>query len=275
MKLLNSILGGMAGAILAGSVMAEPVIRPLSRDDAITLRVEAAQAALAAFRVTARPAHMIRYPVAIETRTPTVRPVARRGFLPNTRWDHKSGSDVWTRAAMTAIAAHGEGLDSVIPRDIDRWCPGYASNSPTMRQAFWVGMMSALSKYESTYNPQAVGGNGRWFGLLQIYPDTARRYGCRARTGEALKNPTENLSCAARIMAVTVARDRAVALHDGRWRGVAADWGPMTSRSKIAAMADWTAKQRYCQVQTQVRPQARPVLNATVSTMDAVSPGSG
>jgi hypothetical protein len=38
--------------------------------------------------------------------------------------------------------------------------------------------------------------------LLQIYPDTARRYGCRARTAEALNNPVENLSCAARIMAV-------------------------------------------------------------------------
>ncbi len=265
----------MAGAILATAVTAEPVIRPISRDDAIALKVEAAAAALASFRVVPRPAHMIRYPVQVNTREPALRPVARAAFLPNTRWDHKRGSDVWTRAAMSAIAGHAEALDSVVPRDIDRWCPTYASNSPTMRRAFWVGMMSALAKYESTYNPTAVGGGNRWFGLLQIYPDTARRYGCRATTGEALKNPTENLSCAARIMAVTVARDRAVALHDGRWRGVAADWGPMTSRNKIAAMADWTSRQAYCQVPVLVRPQARPSLRATVSTMDAGSPGSG
>ena len=71
-----------------------------------------------------------------------------------------------------------------------------------MRRAFWVGMMSALSKHESTYNTRAVGGGDLWYGLLQIYPDTARRYGCRARKGEALNNPVENLSCAARIMAV-------------------------------------------------------------------------
>ncbi len=275
MTLLRTILGGMAGVILASAVTAEPVIRPLSRNDAIAQKVEAATAALAAFRVVPRPAHMIRYPVAVNATEPTMRPVARAAFLPNTRWTHKTGSDVWTRAAMSAIAGHGEGLDSVIPRDIDRWCPSYATNSPTMRRAFWVGMMSALAKYESTYNPQAVGGGNRWFGLLQIYPDTARRYGCRATTGEALKSPTENLSCAARIMAVTVARDRAVALHDGRWRGVAADWGPMTSRNKIAAMADWTRQQSYCQVTVLTRPQARPELRATVSTMDAASPGSG
>ncbi|MEY1555967.1 transglycosylase SLT domain-containing protein [Yoonia sp. R2331] len=265
----------MAGVILATATLAEPVIRPLSRDDAIAQKVDAAAAALAAFRVMPRPAHMIRYPVAVNQTEPTLRPVARAAFLPNTRWDHKRGSDVWTRAAMSAIAGHADALDSVVPRDIDRWCPAYAQNSPALRRAFWVGMMSALAKYESTYNPTAVGGGNRWFGLLQIYPDTARRYGCRARTGEALKNPTENLSCAARIMAVTVARDRAVALHDGRWRGVAADWGPMTSRNKIAAMSDWTRAQSYCEVRTVVRPQARPVLRATVSTMDAASPGSG
>lgn len=282
MSFKTTILGGMVGVILAGAAIAEPIIRPLSRDDAVAQRVAAAQAQLAAFRVVPRPAHMIRYPVAVNATAPTLRPVARAAYLPNTRWDHKRGSDVWTRAAMSAINAQDSGLDSVVPRDIDRWCPAYVQNSPQMRRAFWVGMMSALAKYESTYNPNAVGGGNLWYGLLQIYPDTARRYGCRATTGEALKNPTENLSCAARIMAVTVARDRAVALHDGRWRGVAADWGPMTSRSKSAAMAEWTRQQDYCQIPTQVRPQMRPdtllageavPVTARISTM-GVSPVS-
>ena len=141
--------------------------------------------------------------------------------------------------------------------------------------AFWVGMMSALSKHESTYNPRAVGGGDRWYGLLQIYPDTARRYGCRATTGEALKNPVDNLSCAARIMAVTVQRDQAVALRDSRWRGVAADWGPMTKPSKIAEMANWTSKQSYCQPLENKRPTARPTTpewSATVSTMTMAVP---
>ncbi len=270
MSIHRTILGGMVGAMLATGLWAAPDIRPLSRDDAAAQRVTAEREALAAFRVTARPAHMIRYPVAIETDPPSLRPVARMSYLPNTRWDHKSGSDIWTRTAMSAVS----GLDSLVPRDIDRWCPAYAEADARDRRAFWVGMMSALSKYESTYNPTAVGGGGRWFGLLQIAPGTARAYGCRATSGEALKNPRLNLSCAARIMNVTVARDLAVAVHDGRWRGVAADWGPMTSRNKIAAMSAWTSRQDYCQPDVVVRPRVRPAWSATVSTMDAVSPVS-
>lgn len=271
----KTILGGILALVITGTAFADPAIRPMSRDDAAFARITAQEAALAAFRVKGRPAHMIRYPVAIETSLPTVRPVARNSYVPRTRWDANGGSKVWTRAAMVAVGAHGEGLDSVVPRDIERWCPAYAENPENLRRAFWVGMMSALSKHESTYNPRAVGGGDRWYGLLQIYPDTARRYGCRATTGEALKNPVDNLSCAARIMAVTVQRDQAVALRDSRWRGVAADWGPMTKPSKIAEMANWTSKQSYCQPLENKRPTARPTTpewSATVSTMTMAVP---
>ena len=256
--------------MIAGSALANPVIRPLSRDDIATARVAEAQVVLAAYSPTARPPHMIRYPVEANLTAPTMRPLARNSFLPRTRWDFKDGSQIWTRAAMVSVGAYGDGLDSIVPRDIDTWCPAYAQNSPTLQRAFWVGMMSALAKHESTYRPTAVGGPDLWYGLLQIYPDTARRYGCRARTGEALKNPVENLSCAARIMAVTVARDQAVAVRDSRWRGVAADWGPMTKPSKIAEMAAWTRKQTYCTPVDFTRPVARPngaAWTATISTM--------
>lgn len=258
MKLKHLFLGGILGVCVAGMALADPITRPLSRIDATTARIAAEAAALAAFRAKGRPPHMIRYPVVIETREPTVKPMARQSFLPRTRWDFKSGSDMWTRAAMGALRAQGDKLATIVPRDIERWCPAYEKNPPLLRRAFWVGMMSALAKHESTYNPRAVGGGNLWYGLLQIYPDTARRYGCRARTGEALKNPADNLSCAARIMAVTVARDRAVAVRDTRWRGVAADWGPMTKPKKIAEMSNWTSRQTYCQPIENTRPNARP-----------------
>lgn len=256
------ILGGLLALTMGAAAAADTGLRPLSRADAVAQAQSAETARLAAFRAVARPAHMIRYPVTIETREPEVRPVARVEHLPSTRWAHKRGSDTWTRAAMVAVSSFGDGLESIVPRDIARWCPAYTTNSVSDRRAFWVGMMSALAKHESTYNPRAVGGGNLWYGLLQIYPDTARRYGCRARTGEALKDPVENLSCAARIMNVTVLRDNAVAVHDGRWRGVAADWGPMSNRSKIAEMSAWTARQPYCQVPVQVRPVARPAFMA-------------
>ncbi len=146
----------------------------------------------------------------------------------------------------------------MVPRDIGDWCPAYASNSTERRAAFWAGFASALAKHESTYRPDAVGGGGRWYGLLQILPATARGYGCRARSGNALKDGSANLSCALRIMAVTVPRDRAVSIRDNRWRGVAADWGPMRSSSKRRDMANWLRAQSYCQPLSSTRPKLRP-----------------
>lgn len=273
MKYAKIILGGILALCVGAAAVADTSVRPVSRDDVVTSKAEAATVLLAGFRVRERPDYMIRYPAIVETHAPAVRPLARSAYLPNTRWDHKDGSDLWTRAAMTAIAGHGDGLESLVPRDVDQWCPAYTENGPEKRRAFWVGMMSALAKHESTYNPRAVGGGDLWFGLLQIFPDTARRYGCYARTGEALKDPEDNLSCAARIMNVTVARDNAIAVRDSRWRGIAADWGPMSNQSKRSEMVAWTNRQSYCQPQTNKRPEARPARDwdITLSTMNVPS----
>ncbi len=258
--------------------------RPFSRADAIVQRTEAAfarveaeRAALAAFRPEARPAYMLRYPVEI-SENPTMRPIARVNYIPDARWDFRDDSASWTRAALAALRTHGSRMEETVPRDIANWCPGYTNNPPHLRRAFWVGMMSALAKHESTYRPTAVGGPDLWYGLLQIYPDTARRYGCRATTGEALKDPEDNLSCAVRIMNVTVPRDNAIAVRDSRWRGVAADWGPMTNRSKIAEMSAWTRQQDYCQARpvemlTSLRPQSRPSAEAPTATLSTMNEG--
>lgn len=276
----RALLGGILATMLGSGVFAEgPVTdaRPLSRSDAVVLRADLAitraedaraarLAALAAARPNPRPDHMLRYPVEI-SQNPSVRPVMRVNYIPDTRWDFRDGSDSWTRAALSALRTHGSEMEDTVPRDIAAWCPAYEQNPPHLRRAFWVGMMSALAKHESTYRPEAVGGGNLWFGLLQIYPDTARRYGCRATTGEGLKDPEDNLSCAVRIMNVTVPRDNAIAVRDNRWRGVAADWGPMTRPNKIAEMAAWTRQQEYCTVPFQTRPQVRPAtVQATLST---------
>lgn len=174
------------------------------------------------------------------------RPVARDPYLPAARWDDIEDAALWTRVAMSAFAANAPEITDVVPRDIETWCPAYVDADEEQRRAFWVGMMSALAYHESRFLPHVAGGPDLWFGVMQIYPPTARGYECRATTGNALRDPTENLSCATRIMAVTVPRDEAVAVHDGRWRGVAADWGPMVSRSKRNDMIEWTRAQNYC-----------------------------
>ena len=176
--------------------------------------------------------------------------------LPDMRWGEKDGRRNWTRAILSGLRSHASNLPTIVPGDIHTWCPAYPSAGIEQREAFWAGMISALAWHESTHRPTAVGGGGLWYGLVQIYPDTARRYGCKARTGAALKDPEDNLSCALRIMAVTVARDKVVSQG---MRGVAADWGPFHSRRKRTDMINWTRSQSYCQgLSRSLRPRLRP-----------------
>lgn len=165
--------------------------------------------------------------------------------LPVTRWDHRPEAETWTRAALTAVETHGAALPATLPADIGTFCPGYASATEEDRAAFWVGLMSAVARYESTYRPEAAGAGGRYRGLMQISPETASNYGCAA-TGRGLYDGASNLSCAIRIAARQVARTGVVAGAPGRWGGVAADWMPMRDASKRVEIAQWTANQSYC-----------------------------
>ncbi len=165
------------------------------------------------------------------------------GALPVARWDHVPQASRWTSATLEALDGPGAGLVNLVPADIETWCPSYVGATAPVRKAFWVGLLSALAKHESTWRPEAAGGGGLWFGLLQIAPATARNYGCAAKSADALKNGEANLRCAVRIMGVTVPRDGVIAAGGG---GVAADWGPFHQASKRAEMAAWTRSQPYC-----------------------------
>lgn len=166
--------------------------------------------------------------------------------LPVMAWDHQGEhTDAWTAATLAALQTEGAALLSEVPADIATWCPSYVEAPPRERAAFWAGLLSALARFESTWNPQAVGGGGRWFGLVQISPGTARAYGCDADSGSELTDGAANLQCAVEIAARTVTRDGVVAAGGG---GFAADWGPFTSADKRAEMAAWVSSQDYCRV---------------------------
>ena len=161
--------------------------------------------------------------------------------VPVMRWDHRPEAETWTAATLQALSHHGAALPAYTPADIAEYCPGYATADAEDRAAFWAGLLSALAKHESTWRPDAVGGGGRWFGLVQIDPATARGYGCRAQTGQALKDGAANLSCAVRIASAQVLRRGSVD------RGMR-DWGPFHSQAKRAEMRAWTRAQPYCKV---------------------------
>ena len=157
-------------------------------------------------------------------------------------WGATPGSDAWTAATLAALEQHGDAMIAQVPGDIASFCPGYEAQDAEGRRAFWAGLMSSVAKHESTWNPRASGGGGRWLGLMQIAPATWRHYGC---TGEIM-NGADNMACAVKIASRQVGRDNAVARADGHWRGVARDWAPMRSAKKRADIAAWTAAQPYC-----------------------------
>lgn len=165
-------------------------------------------------------------------------------FEPVMRWDHRPEAGEWSRTAFAALDTHASALPDLVPEDIEEWCPDYAEAPEEDREAFWVGLMSALARHESTWNPNAVGGGGQWFGLVQISPATARHYGCAATSGSALTDGAANVSCALRIWSQTVPRDGVVAAGRG---GVAADWGPFVQAEKREEMRAWISSQPYCQ----------------------------
>jgi len=62
-------------------------------------------------------------------------------------------------------------------------------------------------------------------------------------------------------MATTVPRDGVIHASSPRWRGVAADSGPMRSPMKRQEMANWLRGQDYCQRTSSPRPHPRPAMS--------------
>jgi Transglycosylase SLT domain len=163
---------------------------------------------------------------------------------PPMRWDHRPEAIEWTEATLVAVSTKDPVLADIVPADIAEWCPGYAQSDVSERRAFWAGLLSSVAKYESSWNPGAAGGGGRWIGLMQISPNTAANYGCDATSTAALKDGSANLACAVEIMSDQVAKDGVVAGTGNR--GIGRDWMPLRDEGKRSEMAAWTKAQPYC-----------------------------
>jgi hypothetical protein len=160
------------------------------------------------------------------------------------RWDHHPEGQEWTESTLIALSTKDAVLSEQVPEDIATWCPAYPEAPIEARRAFWAGLLSTVAKYESTWNPQASGGGGRWIGLMQISPRSASYFGCEATSVGALKDGEANLACAVEIMSEQVAKDGLVAGNGNR--GIGRDWAPLRSSEKRSEMAAWTRSQPYC-----------------------------
>ena len=168
------------------------------------------------------------------------------GQMPPMQWDVRPEGRAWTASTLAAIESHDPVLAEAVPADVDTWCPGYEEASIEERRAFWAGLMSAVARYESSWNPQAAGGGGRYIGVMQISPRSADYHQCEADTASELKAGAENLECATQMVAKAVATDGVVV--GGGNRGIGRDWMPFRNAEKRAAMAAWTRAQPYCKL---------------------------
>ncbi|MDF0599898.1 transglycosylase SLT domain-containing protein [Psychromarinibacter sp. C21-152] len=174
------------------------------------------------------------------------KPAPDTAQVPPMRWDFRPEAREWTLSTMNALETHGAVLPTLTPSDIDEWCPAYRTAPVDQRKAFWAGLFSALAKHESRWTPDASGGGGRWLGLLQIAPATARGVGCRAQTAAALFDGSANLSCGVRLAAHEMPRKNRILGGPGRWGGVAQHWAPFRYPDKVADMRNWLRAQPYC-----------------------------
>lgn len=178
--------------------------------------------------------------------TESTNAVGRATTPPPMGWDaHHPQAAEWTVNTLMAVAEEDAALANRVPADIAAWCPGYTKGGLMERRAFWAGLISAVGKYESSYNPRAAGGGGRYIGIMQISPRSAANYGCDATSSAELKDGSANLACAVEMLAYQVERD-GLAVGNGS-QGIGRDWMPFRKADKRAAMKTWISQQSYCQ----------------------------
>jgi hypothetical protein len=165
----------------------------------------------------------------------------------------------WTRAAFAAVSEAGGRLwqSGFGPADISAYCPAYSTQSETNRKLFWVGLISALARFESNFRPETTyveefsdpDGPVVSRGLLQIsrFSANQRAYGCAIGDQQELHDPAINLRCGVKILNYQVPRGGRIAgMVDGRWKGASAYWSPFRKEQRRRAIAAWTSRQNYC-----------------------------
>jgi hypothetical protein len=150
-------------------------------------------------------------------------------------WDHLPEAPAWRQATKAALRTDGAALLAAEPRDVARYCPVYPEADDSARADFWTGMIAAVAKYESSWNPRALGPGRRYHGLMQISPATARGAGCDP---DRLLDGAENLGCAVRIAARRAAASEVA--------DVMRDWGPMQKRDVQRSIAAHLRDEPYC-----------------------------
>ena len=186
-------------------------------------------------------------------------------------WDGQLDGATWTALALEALVDIGDPLVSAEPSDIAEFCPRYADLDADGRRAFWVGVLSAMSRFESNFDPEAsfdepahcpteacrismTTADGRPVvsrGLLQLSQESANGYrGCPVPPADELRlhEPGLNLRCSVAIMSRWVPADGVISADDGGWRGGARYWSVLrpNDRRTLAQIQAFTRTSALC-----------------------------
>lgn len=146
-------------------------------------------------------------------------------------WEKKNPKNsAWTTITLNAIRKDFEKFDKA--QDIKEFCNNYEYLEKGNKILAWGELISAISFYESSWNPEAfleeptlgidavTGKKVRSQGLMQIsYGDTKWARWCNLKNG-GITNPKNNLECAIGILANQIDKHEHILLGRGAYWSV-------------------------------------------------------
>jgi len=162
----------------------------------------------------------------------------------------------YTDALVKELRANGQDMLSIYPTDWDQFCKSKALTEDQKIQ-FYVTLISALSYYESSYNPKAtyvepdiydrLGKHVVSAGLLQLSIESGNAYKCALKQTSDLFDPATNLKCGVIIMNRWVGQiDKVIYSPKSPWRGAARYWSPFRKADRIARFKQKTMALDFC-----------------------------
>lgn len=165
---------------------------------------------------------------------------------------HPQDGPKWSAFAYGVITSYGPALLKGT-NDVNGFCPSYGTLSPEQKTSFWVYLVSAITKYESAFDPTSrmkeVGlgtdpiTHQRVYseGLLQLsYQDSLAHAFCnefdwnkdKLLAGrdpkKTILDPYKNLSCGIRILNELAAKRHLISFSGGHY------WSTLTPNGKYS-----------------------------------------
>lgn len=204
-------------------------------------------------------------PVATPTPSATPAPIATPAVA--ALWEPSSyaagNGKLWSQHAYDTVARDGTNLIKGTS-DVASFCPAYASLTTNKKISFWVYLVSAMTKYESGYNPLSrmvestmgtdpiTGEPVQSEGLLQLsyqdklsYPTLCTEFNwsvdkllSRTDPKKTILSPYKNLTCGIRIMNKIMGAKNAIAFSSGHYWSVLIVGGKYTKVTEIKALTN-------------------------------------